>query len=257
MSSNESLKSPHKIYNEEKEQLLIERKYDLMSKLDDVYNSLSTKENIYEFLKEGKEEINLNDSQFQKAKNRGKFKLFLSIKILGLFLFTTHLISLFEINDIINAIEEELLASTKSYLKKIDRKPTDDFYQNFNRLNNKIPDYSVFYLSSLLSECLNGCIGYEWVALITTLIISSILFFSFKDYEFNIDRNNYKNYSLKDFIYLYIIYASLSFFEGIVALYPLNKIKNFFILYGNFKEEIQKEKKKKKIKSKMVNHQIK
>ena len=65
------------------------------------------------------------------------------------------LISIYEINSIINAIGEELMASSKSYLKQEEREITDDFYQNFNNINNKLPDYSVFFLSSFLSQYIN------------------------------------------------------------------------------------------------------
>ena len=80
--------------------------------------------------------------------------------VLGIILFTFLLISIYIINGIIIDIEEELLSSAKSYIKGLKRDPNNDFYQNYNKLNNRLPDYSLFFISSFFSEYLNECLGY-------------------------------------------------------------------------------------------------
>ena len=140
---------------------------------------------------------------------------------IGAILFIFHLISIYEINGIINAIEEEIISSAKSYLRKRDREPLDDFYQNFNKLNNKLPNYSVFFVSSFLSNFFNECFGYLSISIFITVINCSILYFGFNKFKFNLERNPYKNYNLNEFIYLFFIYFFLSLFQGITALFPL------------------------------------
>ena len=138
-------------YEKETKELAIEQKNDLSEKIKEINENLNSKKDIEEFLDEGIQKYELTEKQFNKAKQIGRTKLFVIIKIIGFLFFTTHLISIYIINGIINAIEEELIASAKSYLKKMDRDKTDDFYQNFNRLNNRFPDYSVFFISSVFS----------------------------------------------------------------------------------------------------------
>ena len=135
--------------------------------------------------------------------------MFILIILLGFIIFTTHLISIYEINCIITTIEEELLASINSYVRKEDRESIDDFYQNFNKINNRLPDYSVFFISTFLSEYLNECLGYVLLTIVILIFNFLALFFGFKNYEFNIERNNYKNYSLSQFMHLYILYLCL------------------------------------------------
>ena len=237
MSSN-NLFSPQTAYREEQKQLLIERKNDLLSKIKDIQDDLETKD-LNEFLNQGSDEKELSESQIIKAKNLGNFKLFCTIKIFGILLFTTHLISIYEINEIINAIEEELMASSISFIRQRDREPTDDFYQNFNKINNIFPDYSLFFISSFLSESLNQIFGYIFLTIIILIINLCILFLGFKNYEFNINRNNYINYNLKQFIHLYIIYLILSICQGFIALIPLQIIKEGFIFYEKFKSKMK------------------
>ena len=159
---------------------------------------------------------------------------------IGAILFIFHLISIYEINGIINAIEEEIISSAKSYLRKRDREPLDDFYQNFNKLNNKLPNYSVFFVSSFLSNFFNECFGYLSISIFITVINCSILYFGFNKFKFNLERNPYKNYNLNEFIYLFFIYFFLSLFQGITALFPLKFIKDVFIFYDKYKEKKEK-----------------
>ena len=67
------------------------------------------------------------------------------MKFLGVIIFTTLLVSVYEINGIISSIEKEKIASIKSYVKMEKREANDDFYQNFNKLNDKIPIILIFF----------------------------------------------------------------------------------------------------------------
>lgn len=232
----ENLYEPVYIYETEDKDLLVEQKNNLIDKMNQIYKKLSEKNNIDEFLNEEDDE-ELSEEDFEIAKSFGKCRLFVTIKCLGALLFIFHLITIYEISSIINAIEEELMASARSYLKREDRDSTDDFYQNFNQLNNKLPDYSVFFISSFLSKCLNEVIGYETLTILTSIINLLVLFFGFTKFEFNLERNHYENYSLNEFFYLYVIYFILCFSQGIVALYPLDIIKDGFIFYDKFNEK--------------------
>ena len=240
----QDLYKPAKIFEKEDKSLIIEQKNILTEKIKGIYDKLSPKNDIDTFLNE-ENEAGLSDEEYQKAKSVGKFKLFFTIKFLGGLLFIAHLVSIYEINSIINAIQEELMASAKSYIKKEKREITDDFYQNFNNINNKLPDYSVFFLSSFLSQYINECMGYEMLTIMASLFNFLTLILGFSKFEFVLDRNNYENYTLNEFIFLYIIYIILCFSQGIIALLPLDIIKDGFIYYDMFNEktkEIEKNK---------------
>ena len=162
MEDDINLYEPAELIEKEDKNLIIEQRNNLNEKIKGIYEKLSTKNDIDEFLNE-EDDSELSEDEFEKVKSIGKCKLFITIKC-------THLISIYEINSIINSIEEELMASAKSYLRQENRDTSDDFYQNFNNINNKLPDYSVFFLSSFLSQYINDCMGYE----ILTIIISII-----------------------------------------------------------------------------------
>jgi len=226
----EKLYYPVEKYRLEEQKLIEEQKESLSKKIESIYNNLQKKKNIDEFLKESNKENELPQIELKTPK-------FLMI-VLGIILFTFHLVSIYIINGIINAIEEELLSSAISYIKKIERKPNEDFYQNYNKLNCRLPDYSVFFISSFLSEYLNECLGYVPLLLFVNAIIFLILFFGFKEFNFNIERNFYKNYSLSEFLYLYFIYLILCIFQGFISLLPLKFIKDGFILYEKEEKNI-------------------
>ncbi len=223
---------PFRLSKIEEVDLLIEQKSRLSARMNEISQKLSKKKDINQFLDELDDEDVSDD-----ASKKNKYKLFAQIKVFGGLLFITHLVSIYEINGIIIAIEEELMASVKSYVRQIDRESKDDFYQNFNKLNNKLPEYSVFFISSFLSEYLNECISYEILTIITFIINILVLLLGFSQFEFNLDRKNYKNYALNEFIFLFSMYVILCISQGVIALYPLVIIKKGFIYYDLFNEK--------------------
>ena len=102
----QSLYDPVTIMEKEDKDMIIEQKNNLTEKINEIYKNLSTKNNIDEFLNEDNN-ADLSDDEFKYAKSKGKCKLFLTIKFLGGILFIAHLINIYEINSIINAIGEE------------------------------------------------------------------------------------------------------------------------------------------------------
>jgi len=221
--------------------ILTEQKKDLSDKIKGIYDDLQSKITIYHLGSEQNDKNELESyNQFQNKEYLEANKLLGLVIFFGVLIFATHLVSVYEINGIISAIEEELIATIKSYLKMEKREANDDFYQNFNKLNAKLPDYSVFFISSFLYQCLDESLGYALLTIFILILNFLILFFGFKDYEFNVERNNYKNYSFSQFIHLYIIYLFLCIFEGIIALLPLKIIKEGFIYYENYKNYINK-----------------
>ena len=230
---------PEELYDLEEKHQLIDRKEDLVSRMQNISENLSKKDNINEFLKQANKDDEFSNEQFLNAEKMGKRGVFLSIKFLPVLFFSSHLIGIFIINDIINAIEEEIIASAKSYLRQKDRDPTDDFYQNFKKLTYLIPDYSMFFISSFLADTLCETFGFTNLLLIINIIVLLILIFVFREFEFNIDRINYKNYNINEFIYLFIIYAILCLCQGFIALTPLNIIQKKFKFYDKFTEYLK------------------
>ena len=120
--------------------ILIEQKKDFSDKIKGIYDDLNTKIILDQLGAEQNDKSELlSYEHFQKIKYVGKNRLFIIIILLGFVIFTTHLISVYEINGIINTIEEELIASIISYVKMEKREEKDDFYQNFNTLNGRFP----------------------------------------------------------------------------------------------------------------------
>lgn len=234
-NSNNSLYPPNIVNEEETRMLLEESKNKFIENIHEI-NENNVKE-IFEGEKKDKE---FEEDELLKAEKLGKRKLFWIIILLSIGLFTFHLISIFEINEIIFSIQEELIASIKSYIKKKDREPKDDFYQNFNKINKIFPDYSMFYISSILSDYLNQCFGYITINVLSLCINFLTLFFGFKDFKFNIERKKYINYGLDEFIYLFFLYLVLCIFQGIIVLLPLNIIKKGFKFYESFSKKVQK-----------------
>ena len=112
---------PEELYDLEEKHQLIDRKEDLVSRMQNISENLSKKDNINEFLKQANKDDEFSNEQFLNAEKMGKRGVFLSIKFLPVLFFSSHLIGIFIINDIINAIEEEIIASAKSYLRQKDR----------------------------------------------------------------------------------------------------------------------------------------
>ena len=243
---------PINIHKKEEHDLLVEQKDKLLARMGEISKKLKDKENINNFLDE-EDDKDLSEKVYDDALKKGKCKLFVHIKVFGGLLFISHLVSIYEINGIINAIEEELMASVKSYARHKDRESKDDFYQNFNKLNNKLPDYSVFFISSFLSEYLNECISHEILTFIISIINILVLSLGFSKFEFNLDRKDYKNYTLNEFLFLYSIYVILCLSQGVIALYPLVIIKKGFIFYDLFNEKYEETNNKKINESKSNN----
>ena len=231
---------PDELYDLEEKHQLIDRKEDLVSRMQNISENLSKKNNINEFLKQANKDDEFSNEQFLKAEKMGKRGVFLSIKFLAVLFFSSHLISIFIINDIINAIEEEIIASAKSYLRQKDRDPNDDFYQNFKKLTYLMPNYSMFFISSFLADTLYETLGYINLSIIINIIVLLILIFVFREFEFNIDRIKYKNYNINEFIYLFIIYAILCLCQGLIALVPLKIIQKQFKFYDRFNEYLKR-----------------
>ena len=224
--------------------ILKEQKEDFSNKIKGIYDDLNTKIVLSQLASEQNDRNELlSNEHFQNIKYLGKNRLFIAIIFLGVLIFVTHLISIYDRNGIMITIEEELIASIHSYIKNENREEEDDFYQNFNKLNGRLPDYSVFFITSVFSEYLDESLGHTFLIIFILIINFIILFFGFKEYEFNIERKNYKNYSLNQFMHLYIIYLFLCIFEGFIALLPLKIIKEGFIFYENYKKKLEKKEK--------------
>ena len=222
------------LINDEETELLINERTNRL------YDSIKNmeKDDIKEMFKP-KKENEISEEQLKKANEFGKRKLYFIILFLSIILFTFHLVSIYEINGIIHSIQDELIASVKSFLTKKDREATDDFYQNFNKLNRIFPNYSIFYISSLFSGYLSQCLDYIFITIFSLCINFLTLFFGFRKFKFNIERNKYNNYDIDDFFYLYLLYLILCIFQGFISLYPLNIIKKGFEFYYSWKDKIQ------------------
>ena len=101
--------------------------------------------------------------------------------------------------EIISALKEEVSYTIKIYLKLNTKEVGDDFYskKKFNE-NKTMPSFSLYFISSFISELMLQHVNYLILATFDLIIIGLILYFEI--FTFNFVEN--KKYTLKDIIKL-------------------------------------------------------
>ena len=241
MSEDDSFEIPLDRYMEEKDELLTEQRADLLKKLKKIHNQLEKSKDIDEFLV--LQMIRSQRFSGKEIKNEyQKCKVKFLIKILGTAFVLFHLTAVFELNGILNSIKAELLSSALSYLLKRNREKEDNYYSSYMKISNKIPSFSLFFLSSILSHCLENIFGFTILSIIVLIVNDLNIYLGLNNFDFlnfsNINNENTAetNYSLKKFFLLLVIFLVFYISLGIVALLPLEIVQNGFLVYEEYKE---------------------
>ena len=243
MSIDIDYEPPYDKYIEEKNKLLAEQKNDLLKKLKKIQNQLDKKRDIEEFLASQM----IYSKSFSGNEIKDKYKkcyVRFLIKFLGIVFVSFHLVAVFELNGILNAIKGELYSSALSYLLKRNRDKEDNYYSSYMKINNKIPSFSLFFLSSILSHFLKNFLGYTLLSIIILITNDLNIYFGLNNFGFhNFSNINDEtetteiNYSLFQFLHLLIIFLVFYISLGIIALLPLEIVQNAFLMYEEYKEK--------------------
>ena len=144
------------LLNEEKTNLLKSRKKDMTSDLYSIINNLKEKKDIDDFIKSKLDAIAKNKIFFSDLKdNKGKFTLFLLVKIIGFLFLTSNIVGIFQIIGIQESLEEEIFDSIKLYFNGNNSTniTTIDFYHKvYSNNTKKLPGilsflFYLFYLT--------------------------------------------------------------------------------------------------------------
>jgi hypothetical protein len=139
---------------------------------------------------------------------------------------------------IMSSIEKEIKFAFKSYFgNKRKKEDENDFYNNYLKTNTQPPIYSLFFLSSLLSNILNNLIGFCFTTILMIFCYTLVIYFGLNGFDFHIDENLNENYSTREFLSLILIYIIISISVGLFALLPFEIIQMGFINYDKFKFE--------------------
>ncbi len=115
MKNDEKENDIKKGYDEEEKFLLIKRKEKLGPKLKDILKNLENKNDINTFLEVMVKEVNqLSREEIYREKNISRVRFI--IKVLGPIFVVLHLIGIFQMNGMMNAVKEEIFKSVKLFL---------------------------------------------------------------------------------------------------------------------------------------------
>ena len=113
------------------------------------------------------------------------------------------------------------------------------------KISNKIPSFSLFFLSSILSHCFQNLMGFTFMSIIILIINDLTIYFGLNNFSFlnfsNINNETENktetNYSLRQFLNLFVIFLVIYISLGLVALLPLEIVQNAFLIYEEYKEK--------------------
>ena len=222
---NESLS----IYKEENLSLLEKKKESLSGRLKNIHERLENKSDLDDFLESQIIEVTHPEENYLKIKDR--CLLLFIIKIIGTIFVTLYLIGIFELICVMDAIKLEFFASFRLYLLRKNEEGRKDFYTNLINISKKIPSFSPFFLSSLLSKLIINILGLYVTTILVLLINGSIIYFSLNNFPFHKEDNLDENYTLRECLNLLFMFIGIYISIGIIALVPLETVQQGFKEY--------------------------
>ena len=215
-------------YITEKQNLLVKRKEQLDSRLKQISKDLNESSDLNQFLNE-----KVNSSDYDPT-NLVKFRaprclMWFVIKIFGSIFITIYLIGILELIGIMEALKDEIVDSFK-FILTTEKKETD-FYDNYIKITQIIPDISLFFFSSIFSDIIINMIGYFFTSILVLAANCSIIFFGLINFNFHIGQDLNERYTFKQLLYLIFIYVSYYLFLGLIVLLPHNMLKDSFLTY--------------------------
>ena len=222
------------LYKDEKEELLKERKNQLLERLYKLSNNLKSKKNIQEFLEDKKNYVSDTFQFADGIKEYSEKVLCFQIKVLGPLFFICFLAVLFQIMGYSTTLKEEVIYAIKIFYNPNTTDIGDDFYSRLKfKEENTIPDFNLFFISSLFSGLLLGVFNFPILTILDLIIIGLIFIFGIN--TFNFVEN--KKYSFAQFLQLILYFIGIDFLLGLIALLPLQLLMNGYFVYEKWIQE--------------------
>ena len=217
------------IYIDENNSLSKSKKESLSKRLKDIYDKLENKTDLKDFLESQIIEVTHPEENYIRIKN--KCLLLFIIKIIGTIFVTLYLIGIFELICIMDAIKKEFYSSLHLFFLRKNEEGRKDFYSNFINISKKIPSFSPFFLSSLLSKVILNLLGFYITSILVLIINGLIIYFGLNNFPFHKENELEKNYTLNEVLNLFFMFAGIYLTIGIVALLPLETVQKGFQEY--------------------------
>ena len=166
--------------------------------------------------------------------------LFWNFNFIGLLFVIFNLIGVFQLIWLFKASGKELTFGIKSFLFEKNRTNSTEYIgNNFENYSfNNIPDFNLFFVTSILGNILLKAIGFTISSIIYMFVNSTILIF-FRSFNFNVEKYNFYEI-LIIFVYFVLIFISV----GSISLFPhqiyfdgLTKYLKFRRAKEGFKED--------------------
>ena len=218
------MKKPFKIdqYAEENKKLLQSRKKELYEDLNKISHNLNTKIDINEFLEDKKNYL-ANNILAEVKERKSKYAVFFNIKIIGVVFLILYLIGIYQLTGLNEAIQDEIVYSLK--LHYFNQTKNYTFYEIYNKKNNhELPNLSLFFISSFLSNCLFQSLGFYLLTIIIIILNGLIILFGLNNFKFHEKNENnlIEDYSTKELSLLFIYLISLNVFLGLLLCFHKN-----------------------------------
>lgn len=217
------------IYIDENNSLSKSKKESLSKRLKDIYDKLENKTNLEDFFESQIIEVTHPEENYIRIKN--KCLLLFIIKIIGTFFVTLYLIGIFELICIMDAIKKEFYSSLHLFFLRKNEEGRKDFYTNFINISKKIPSFSPFFLSSLISKIIINLLGFYITSILVLIINGLIIYFGLINFPFRKENELEENYTLKEVLNLFFMFAGIYLTIGIVVLLPLETVQKGFQEY--------------------------
>ena len=228
-------KTKSQLYEEEKVALIQKEKSNFTTALKEITLKIESKKSIENFIKSALKEDDPILPEIKEQKD--EFLIWFNMKILGVVFMTIYILGLYIYIGFMNSIMEEIKFSATLYLSNTTRSENETFYDVYNKINQEPPEFELYFLTSNLSSKLIDWLTIYYLTIID-LVINVLIFLGIYNFEFHILPENINaNYSVKQFLYLILMYVLLYLSIGLISSLPENVFTSAFDQYENWNEK--------------------
>ena len=219
-------KTKSQLYEEEKVALIQKEKSNFTTALKEITLKIESKKSIENFIKSALKEDDPILPEIKEQKD--EFLIWFNMKILGVVFMTIYILGLYIYIGFMNSIMEEIKFSATLYLSNITRSENETFYDVYNKINQEPPEFELYFLTSNLSSKLIDWLTIYYLTIID-LVINVLIFLGIYNFEFHILPENINTYySVKQFLYLILMYVLLYLSIGLISSLPENVFTSAF-----------------------------
>ena len=236
-------KTQRDLYEDEQKDLIVLRKKQFFKHLSLIAHSVNKKKDINEFLENNKDY--LKEYLLSDINKNSRCYIFFIVKIIGLIFVCLNLVGLYQLIGVNEVIKNEVIFSIKRFISLTlngthDFNSSDSFQeQNFSQLYenitlNQLPDFSLFFISSIFSNILLKSLGYTFMTIFILIVNSLIFNFGLNNFHFLNKIDLKSNYSLKEFLILVFYFIFFNMSLGLVALVPHKLFSEGYFFYDKW-----------------------